>query len=75
MVKTPVTEILVFCASQYGSWHEWVPLSDTVRFTGRCRKINGGSVEREAQINGSTEWFGPKEIRTIEYFQCDEAPE
>ena len=85
MVKE--TQILRYQAWYFGVIPVWEPLSDKVRLTGRCRRI-GDSIQREAEFTHTekplfgkertvreTAWLGPDKIRTVEYFQCDEASE
>ena len=58
----------------------WVELSESVRLTGRCRRING-IVEKEVEFistgvfglkNSEFGWRDDNDFRTVEYFQCDE---
>ena len=60
--------------------HYWVPLSDTVRLTGKCRRING-TIEKQVEFicigifgrkKSNYKWFEEADFRTVEYFQCDE---
>ena len=81
------TQVRTFVYLFGAAFHDWVPLSDTVRLTGRCRRINNKPPEKEVEfITTKTSWFRHKQVsrfewvepddfRTIEYFQCDEAPE
>lgn len=87
MVKRAETQVHV--TVWIGNWAisipvvKWVPLSDTVRFTGRCRQVSThAQPETEVEIISRTwlglkkvsrfEWLEPWEIRTIEYFPCVE---
>lgn len=88
MVKRTETQVRI-CVYYFGvPVSIWVPLSDTVRLTGRCRRIsNRVNPEKEVEFMSTTthwfrrkqvgrfEWMEPDDFRTVEYFNCDEAPE
>lgn len=82
MVKRTVTQVLL-THPFYPSKPTWVTLEPSGKFTGQCRRIGSGETEREVEIRLTTAsgpfqwttWLSPKEIRTVEYFECDEAPE
>ena len=87
MVKRTETQVRQLCWFVTLPFYTWRPISDTVRLTGRCRRISDGPVEKEVEfISTETSWFRrkqvirfewmkPNDFRTVEYFQCDEASE
>ena len=82
MVKETQIEVRYIKVEEAYAFYAWETLGDTVRLTGRCRKIKK-DIEREIEIThcgpsgrwSEKKWIPESDFRTVEYFDCDEAPE